>query len=112
MPISPAPVRDYGDDHLPPYLSNGLLGLRVREIPLLNGMATMTGLTGLDPVDDIEGAPFIPYPLALDIEVNGVSLAGATDRVRKWQQEYDFSCGEVHSRFTSDAADVGVDVEI
>jgi hypothetical protein len=112
MPISPAPVSDHGDDGLPPYLSNGVLGLRVRDIPLLNGTATMTGLTGLDPVDDIEGAPFIPYPLALDIEVNGVSLAGATDRVQKWRQQYDFGCGELHSRFTSAVADVRVDMEI
>ena len=112
MPNAPGPVTDYGDDHLPAYLSNGVLGLRVREIPVRNGMATMTGLAGLDPVDDIEGAPFIPYPLALDIEVNGVSLAGTEDRVRKWEQAYDFSDGELHSRFTSDVADVRVDVDV
>ena len=43
-PISPKPVTDAGPDFLPAYLSNGVLGLRVREIPLLNGVAVLNEL--------------------------------------------------------------------
>ena len=34
-PSSPAPITAAGPDHLPAYLSNGVIGLPVRDIPLL-----------------------------------------------------------------------------
>lgn len=36
-PISPAPVRGGARDDLPAYVANGVLGLRVREMPLAGG---------------------------------------------------------------------------
>src|SRR5436309_3358497 len=62
-PISPAPVRAPGPDYLPAYVSNGLIGLRVREIPLLNGVAIVNGLAGVHPEALVESVPYAPYPL-------------------------------------------------
>ena len=47
-PISPDPVSVRSSDYLPAYLSNGLIGLRVREVPLRPGVATVSGLSGID----------------------------------------------------------------
>jgi hypothetical protein len=110
--ISPDPLRAHEPDYLPAYLSNGVVGLRVREIPLVSGACIVSGLAGLDPVDDIEGAPYTPYPLALDIAVNRVWITRVLDGVREWEQRYDFSCGELHSRFVVDVAGVRVTAEI
>src|SRR4051812_27271023 len=111
-PFSPAPVREHDDDYLPAYLSNGMLGLRVREIPVLGGVCTVSGLSGIDPVDDIEGAPYTPYPIAVDVRVNGVWSTEVIDQVREFEQRYDFATGELHSRFIVDVANVRVTVEV
>jgi len=37
-PLNPEPVFGPRDGDLPPYLGNGLIGLRVRENPLVAGM--------------------------------------------------------------------------
>ena len=41
QPISPKPVSSHGEKELPAYVSNGLVGLHVRDIPLLAGMAQL-----------------------------------------------------------------------
>ena len=41
-PINPDPVREWRPDHLPVYVSNGLIGLRFEAAPL-GGVATVNG---------------------------------------------------------------------
>lgn len=97
-PISPPPEPGPLGDRLPAYLANGLVGLRVRDMPLTPGMALVSGFTGDHPAREIESAASTPYPLAGDVVLNGVSLAQAQQQVRLIDQAYDFSCGELISR--------------
>jgi protein-glucosylgalactosylhydroxylysine glucosidase len=97
--ISPEPVTEWHPGDLPPYLSNGLIGLRPGTHPLANGVTVVSGLVAVDPTDGIPTFAQAPYPLALDIVVNRVSMASAPQCCVLREQRYDFSCGEVETRF-------------
>ena len=47
-PLSPAPVKRRLPDALPPYLSNGVLGIRFASLPHLPGTTMVSGFAGLD----------------------------------------------------------------
>jgi trehalose/maltose hydrolase-like predicted phosphorylase len=111
-PISPAPVAGGGRDELPPYLSNGVIGLRVREQPLRAGMTLVSGYTGEHPQRRIEASAVAPYPLAADIRLAGVWLSDAPQQVRIEDQSYDFATGELTSRFAFEAGGVRARVEV
>jgi protein-glucosylgalactosylhydroxylysine glucosidase len=97
-PISPAPAFGSGRNELPAYLSNGLIGLRVREVPFA-GIAILSGYSGEHPVEGIEAAARVPFPLAGKLRVNAVRLSDAASEVGDLEQRYDFSTGELTSRF-------------
>ena len=111
-PISPPPVRGSGRRELPAYLSNGLMGLRVRDQPLAAGMALVSGYSGEHPERRIEAAAPAPYPLAGDIALDGVWLSDVPHQVGDLEQAYDFSCGELTTRFTFTAAGRAARVEV
>jgi hypothetical protein len=111
-PISPKPVTDYGPDYLPAYVSNGLIGLRVREIPLMAGVATVSGLSGIDPTTQIMSSPYVPYPLAGDIRLGAVQMSDSPSNVRFIGQTYDFTCGELTTRFEFTMEGVVARVEV
>lgn len=111
-PISPAPVTGHGPDYLPPFLSNGLIGLRVNEIPLRAGVATVSGLSGIDPVTHSKSSPYAPYPLAGDIKLGELRLSEVPHNARFVEQRYDFSCGELTSRFTFESDGLLAHVEV
>ena len=69
-PISPEAVRGSGRKDLPAYVANGLIGLRVREVPLVRGMALISGYAGEHPERHIEAAAVAPDPIAGDIAIN------------------------------------------
>jgi hypothetical protein len=73
-PISAAPVTGVGDDLLTAYLSNGVLGLRVRELPVLTGVAFLSGLAGEHPVDHVESTPRTPTAATCPARANGGRL--------------------------------------
>ena len=97
--------------HLPAYLSNGLVGLRVGRIPPLEGLAIVGGLAAVHPSDEVEGFARGPYPIGGDIEVDGVRMSEARGRARFVEQRYDFSCGELTTRFAYCVDAARVDVE-
>ncbi|WP_206367572.1 glycoside hydrolase family 65 protein [Sphingomonas sp. HDW15A] len=99
-PISPDPVSGVRDGDLPAYVSNGLVGLRIREVPLLAGVAIVNGFAGVHPERRIEAAAYVPYPLALDIGVGEAWLSHQPWAVDDLEQAYDFSTGELTSRFS------------
>jgi protein-glucosylgalactosylhydroxylysine glucosidase len=103
-PISPAPVLGAGGPDLPAYVSNGLVGLRVRSQPLEPGMALVNGYTGEDPERLIEAAALAPYPLAADLAIDGVWLSDIGHE-GDGEQRYNFSAGELTSRFAFAAND-------
>jgi hypothetical protein len=75
QPINPPTVRGSGRRELPAYVSNGLIGLRVRELPLTSGMTLVSGYSGEHYERQIEAAAVAPYPIAGDIAIDGVWLS-------------------------------------
>ena len=59
----------------------------------------INGYTGEHPVRRIEAAATAPYPLAGDIQLSGVWMSDAPSQVSEVEQSYDFSTGELTSRF-------------
>lgn len=98
LPINPPPHSGALGDELPAYLANGLIGLRVRDLPLTPGMTLVSGFTGEHPSRNIESAAPAPYPVAGDVVLNGVTLSQAQQQVTLVDQAYDFGCGELTTR--------------
>lgn len=111
-PISPSPVFGSGERELPAYVANGLLGLRIRAMPLSSGMALISGFTGEHPERQIEAAAVAPYPVAADLALDGVWLSDVPHQVGDLQQAYDFSAGELTTRFTFKAAGRAAHVDV
>jgi hypothetical protein len=110
-PISPRPVHQWQPDFLPAYLSNGLIGLRVGHIPLLYGIAMLSGFEGLDPATLVESFAPVPYPLGGNVQIGRVALSDP-GRARLREQRYDFSCGELHTVVDFEADDARAEIEI
>jgi trehalose/maltose hydrolase-like predicted phosphorylase len=98
-PISPDTVAGSGRRELPAYVSNGLIGLRVRELPLSTGMTLVSGYSGQHYERQIEAAAVAPYPVAGDIALDGVWLSDVPQQAENLEQDYDFSSGELTTRF-------------
>lgn len=111
-PLSPPPVTRGGLGDLPAYVSNGLIGLRVLDIPLLPGVVLVNGYTGLHPVVQVDSAAQAPYPVAGDIGVGSVWLTTSPHQAEFREQAYDFATGELRTRFDfhADGTTVHVDV--
>ena len=99
-PISPPPETGRGERELPAYVSNGLIGLRVRDVPLTAGMAVVSGFAGEHPARHVEATAAAPYPLAGDLAVNSVWLSDQPHQAQDLEQRYDCATGELVSRFT------------
>jgi hypothetical protein len=111
-PLSPPPVTVDSVDELPAYVSNGLIGLRILDIPLLGGVTMVSGLSGMHPVALVEASAQAPYPLAGDVAVGGVWLSESPSRASFREQRYDFACGEVVTRFDFDADGTRAEIEV
>lgn len=111
-PISPAPVTSSGTDDLPAYVSNGLIGLRVMDVPLLPGIMLVNGFAGLDPSVQVEAAASAPYAVAGDLAINGSWLRHVPHQAVFVDQGYDFSNGELTTRFRFTAAGATAHVEV
>lgn len=98
-PISPPPVQGGGRDELPAYVANGVVGLRVPEMPLAGGLTLISGYTGEHPQRRIEAIAVAPYPVAGDIRLGGVWLSDSPHAVTIIDQALDFETGELRSRF-------------
>ena len=83
----------------PAYLANGLVGLRVPQVPLPQGTALVNGFVGLSPEKGHEEYAAAPYPVGADLALGGVWLSARPDLARFVSQEYDFACGELRSAF-------------
>jgi protein-glucosylgalactosylhydroxylysine glucosidase len=111
-PHSPAVVRGPSGDNLPAYLSNGVIGLRLLDPPLLGGVAAVSGLAEVHPLTQVEGTGRAPYPVAGDLRVGGVRLSEFPGQVSDAEQRYDFACGELTSRFRFTGSGTTADVEV
>ena len=111
-PLSPAKIIGSPPGALPAYVGNGLIGLRVREMPLRRGLAVVSGLSGVDPVAQIQAAAHAPYPFAQDLRIGRVWLSDVQQQVDGLEQAYDFGCGELTSSFRFSADGVLVNAEV
>ena len=111
-PINPPEEIGSRDGALPAYVANGLVGLRVREMPLASGMTLVNGVVGENPERRVESAAPVPYPLAADICVNDVWLSDQPWAVSDLRQSYDFATGELTSLFRVRLAGVEVAIEV
>jgi protein-glucosylgalactosylhydroxylysine glucosidase len=102
-PISPPPVQGGAENELPAYVANGVVGLRVRAMPLAAGLTLLSGYSGEHPQRLIEAIAVAPYPVAGDIQLGGVWLSDAAYAVSVTDQAYDFATGELTSRFEFEA---------
>ena len=100
QPINPPMAIDSGRRELPAYVSNGLIGMRVRDLPFTAGMTLLSGYTGEHPERKVEAAAVAPYPLAADLAIDGVWLSDAPHQAGDFEQAYDFASGELTTRFT------------
>ena len=111
-PINPPLARGSGRRELPAYVSNGVIGIRVRDLPFLAGMTLLSGYTGEHPERKIEAAAVAPYPLAADVAIDGVWLSDVPHQVRDLEQAYDFGSGELTTRFVFAAGGKSAAVEV
>ena len=111
-PLSPPPVRGGGSHELPAYISNGLIGLRVRDVPLLAGMSMISGLSGEDPERQIEAKAPSPYPVAADVCISGVWLCETLHAVSPIEQRYDFSSAELSTQLRFEAKGIKAQIDV
>jgi trehalose/maltose hydrolase-like predicted phosphorylase len=111
-PINPHPVTGIDGDGLPAYLSNGVIGLRVRLDPLQRGVAVVNGLSATHPHALVECSPHAPYPLGGDVQIGGTWLSDVPHCVDVLEQTYDFSAGELHTRMRASVRDVRADINV
>jgi trehalose/maltose hydrolase-like predicted phosphorylase len=97
---------------LPPYLSNGVLGLRLASPGVGGGTTIVNGFAGLDPTDGVEGFARAPFALAADVELDGVRASVATDARRLVEQRLDFATGELHTTWTFRVGEVTATIEV
>ena len=111
-PLNPPPVRGGGSHELPAYISNGLIGLRVRDVPLLAGMSMISGLSGEDPERQIEAKAPSPYPVAADVCISGVWLCETLHAVSPIEQRYDFSAAELSTQLRFEAKGIKAQIDV
>ena len=98
-PLSPNPISELVPGQLPPYLSNGVIGIRVASLPHMAGTTMVSGFAGISPDDGVEGFARRPYALAIDVSINGVWASTAPESVELVEQRYDFENAELMTRW-------------
>lgn len=101
-PISPPPAKGALGNDLPAYISNGLIGLRLRETVIGGGMAVISGFVGIHPERGIEAIAQAPYPFGVDLAVEGVWASDTPQAADPIEQVHDFATGELTTRITLD----------
>src|SRR6187402_1003209 len=102
VPLSPPRVTTPRPGELPPYLSNGIVGLRTTGLPYATGTTMVGGFAGIEPTDGVEGFARAPSATAIDVQLDGVWASAAPELVQLAEQRYDFATGELTTswRFT------------
>lgn len=85
----------FDSGYTPAYLSNGVIGVRLGKVPFQNGAICINGFVGRSEVNYVESYAPSPFPLAVDIEIKGISLSRHLDLVHIQKQTLDTSCGEL-----------------
>lgn len=110
-PISPPPAKGALGNDLPAYLSNGVIGLRLRETVVHSGMAVVGGFVGVHPERGVEAIARAPFPFGVDLAIDGVWASDAPQAVEPVEQVHDFATGELTTRVTLILGGRRLDVE-
>ena len=110
-PLSPKPISVLAPDALPPYVSNGVIGIRLASLPHLRGTTMVNGFAGIHPDTGVEGFARAPYALALDLSMDGVWASSASGWTRFLEQRYDFATGELTTTWTFRVGEATATVE-
>jgi hypothetical protein len=86
--------------------------LETRSTACNSSMTLLSGYSGEHPQRRIEAIAVAPYPVAGDVQLEGVWLSDATHAVTVVDQAYDFETGELTSRFEFDVAGRKARVEV
>ena len=111
-PLSPSPISALALDALPPYLSNGVLGVRLASLPYLRGTTVVNGFAGIDPNDGVEGFARAPFALAIDVALDGIRASAAPDFISFRRQTYDFGSAEITTAWTFRVGETTATVEV
>ena len=110
-PLSPEPISELDPGQLPPYLSNGVIGIRFASLPHLVGTTMVSGFAGISPDDGVEGFARAPYVLAVDVALDDVWASTAPEWVEFVEQRYDFEAAELQTRWRFRCGDATATVE-
>jgi trehalose/maltose hydrolase-like predicted phosphorylase len=127
-PIPKLVARHFDATSVPALLSNGFIGLRPGPNPLIaitslppalvgklgaRPLATVVaGFVRSQPVYGVESWAPAPYPLAVDVRANDVSMQTFPDSVQVLSQSLDMSNGELETEMTFTAGAVKVGMRI
>jgi hypothetical protein len=73
---------------------------------------SQTASRGVDPLTLVEGFARAPYPLALDIAVDGVRISDRGERCVLREHRYDFGNGELSTDFAFDGGEHSAEVRV
>jgi trehalose/maltose hydrolase-like predicted phosphorylase len=85
-------------------VANGVVGLRPNATPQ-SGTCTVNGYAGAHPEDGVESWLYAPYPVALQVLVDGKLVEPRLQR-----QSYDFACGELRSELSFEGTGLRAEV--
>jgi trehalose/maltose hydrolase-like predicted phosphorylase len=94
------------------YLSNGLIGIRPGPNPLAQAPTAVSGFVDRFIPYGMQALSPAPYPLMVDLVVNGVSLLQRPDLVSIHRQSLDMATGELLTRMTFSPGPVRFDIEV
>ncbi len=94
------------------YVANGVIGLLVPEVPCFARRAFVSGFVALGPEAEGEEQFPAPYPLGLDLAVNGWWVSEYPSLAVFREQTLDFATGELVSRFDVRAPAATLEVEV
>ncbi|MEI6514296.1 MAG: hypothetical protein WCO51_13640, partial [bacterium] len=106
-------INEYSPDLHPAYVSNGLIGFRLGKIPFLNAQVQANGYFAVSPEKRTEEYGDAPFPIGADIHIGWYErLSDRPDKTVFHEQSFDFSNGELDTRFDFVAAGVTVKVHV
>lgn len=105
-------AQDFSHHFDPAYLSNGLIGIRPGPNPLAQAPTAVSGFVYRHIPYQMQALSPAPYPLMLDLEVNGVRLLERPDLVKVRRQALDMATGELLTQMNFAAGNTHFQIEV
>lgn len=112
-PIPIITCKDFGSEFAPCYLGDGFIGLRPGPNPLLPAKTVVAGYVFSNPNRGFEMYAPAPYPLGIDLRINGADIRENPAKLTIESQTLDMGTGELTTRMIfapGDGLKVRVDI--